>query len=107
MPTMTVNLIEKYCQELCDTLEKRFYEKYPNPSRDRSFTVKKGRKYYKILEDNCSAHAFIDIQTGDVFKAASWNKPAEGVRYNLLDEESREYMLKICDWAGGYLYYSR
>ena len=105
MPTMTVNLIEKYCQELCDTLEKRFYEKYPNPSRDRSFTVKKGRKYYKILEDNCSAHAFIDIQTGDVFKAASWNKPAEGVRYNVLNDESRRVLFNTCDWAGSYLYY--
>ena len=48
-----------YCEELCKIIEKRFYDEYPNPSRNRKFSVKKGRKYYKILENDSSAHAFV------------------------------------------------
>ena len=94
-----------YCEELCKIIEERFYEEYPNPSRDRKFSVKKGRKYYKILENDSSAHAFVDMNSGDVFKPASWNKPAAGVRYNVLNDESRRVLFNTCDWAGGYLYY--
>ena len=94
-----------YCEELCKIIEERFYEEYPNPSRDRKFSVKKGRKYYKILENDSSAHAFVDINSGDVFKPASWNKPASGVRYNVLNDESRRVLFNTCDWAGSYLYY--
>jgi len=81
MPTMTQSVLN-YCEELCDTLEKRFNEEYPNSTTKRTFSVKKGRKYYKILENDSSAHAFVDINSGDVFKPASWNKPASGVRYS-------------------------
>jgi hypothetical protein len=69
----------------------------------------KGRKYAKIvhlagLSKQRSAHAFVDLNTGDVYKSASWSAPAKGVRYNLLDEKSCEEMYKRADWAGGYLY---
>ena len=101
--TMTQQLKE-YCQELCDTLTERFNEEYPNSTTKKTFSVKKGRKYYKIVEDGSSAHAFIDIQTGDVFKPASWNKPADKKRYNLLNDSSRKACLTYCDWAGSYLY---
>ena len=93
-----------YCEELCKIIEERFYDEYPNPSRNRTFSVKKGRKYYKILENGSSAHAFVDINSGDVFKPASWNKPADRKRYNLLNDSSRKACLTYCDWAGGYLY---
>ena len=63
--------------------------------------VKKGRKYYKITTDN-AVHAFIDIHTGDVFKPASYNKPAAIVRYNLLNNP--QDCFNRVDWAGGYLY---
>ena len=36
----------------------------------------------------------------------SHKSPAKGVRYNLLEEESRDNCLKYADWAGGYLYKS-
>ena len=94
-----------YCEELCNIIEERLYDEYPYPSRNRKFSVKKGRKYYKILENGNSAHAFVDINSGDVFKPASWNKPAAGVRYNVLNDESRRVLFNTCDWAGGYLYY--
>lgn len=71
------------------------------------FTYEKGRKYARIVmhTPQRSAHAFVDMNTGDVYKSASWKSPAKnGVRYNLLDDKSREEMYRRADWAGGYLY---
>lgn len=72
------------------------------------FTFTKGKKYAKIIHHSSagqkSAHAFVDMNTGDVYKSASWNAPAKGVRYNLLDDQSCSEMYKRADWAGGYLY---
>jgi hypothetical protein len=67
----------------------------------------KGKKYAKIIHvshGQKSAHAFVDLNTGDVYKSASWTAPAKGIRYNLMDDKSREEMYKRADWAGGYLY---
>ena len=80
------------------------------------FRVQSGRKYFKIIQQDYdtfqdrneyrdgSVHAFVDKKTGDVYKPAGWAKPAQHVRYNLLDDKSRENCLLSCDWAGGYLY---
>ena len=78
------------------------------------FNVIEGRKYWKIFSyeyddrlgdyKESSINAFINKQTGEVFKPASYNKPAKHVRYNLLDENSRAECLLKADWAGGYLY---
>ena len=72
------------------------------------FIYQKGKKYAKIIHISSagqkSAHAFVDMNTGDVYKSASWSAPAKGVRFNLLDEQSCTEMYKRADWAGGYLY---
>ena len=53
-----------------------------------------------------SVTAFVDKQTGEVYKPASWKSPAKHVRFNLLIIAEREYLLNPdnCDWAGGHLY---
>ena len=79
---------------------KQDYNKYGYKS-DFNVTVSKGRKYYKVLTDN-SVHCFVDVKNGDVYKAASYNKPAKHVRYNLLVDP--QDCFNKCDWAGGYLY---
>ena len=76
---------------------------------DHEFYTETGRKYIKIIHrmrgnGSQSVHAFIDKNTGDVYKPASWKAPAKIVRYNLVNDNSREECLKRCDWAGGYLY---
>ena len=80
------------------------------------FRVQSGRKYFKIIQQDYdtfqdrneyrdgSVHAFVEKTTGDVYKPAGWAKPAQHVRYNLLDDKSRQDCLSRCDWAGGYLY---
>lgn len=74
-----------------------------------NFVFTLGKKYAKIIHvtyhgKQRSAHAFVDLQTGDVYKSASWQALAKGIRYNLLDDKSREEMYRRADWAGGYLY---
>ena len=53
-----------------------------------------------------SVTAFIDKNTGEVYKPASWKAPAKHVRYDLRIIKEREFLLnpKNCDWAGGHLY---
>ena len=84
------------------------------------YVIQKGRKYLKIVQQQYddmgpnpsykyrdgSVHAFIDRETGDVYKPAGYNKPAKHVRYNLLERKDREFLFnyKNVGWAGGYLY---
>ena len=81
------------------------------------FVVTKGRKYFKITAHEYdtfqdrneyregSVNCFVNKNTGEVYKPASYNSPhTKHVRYNLLDEDSRAECLLRADWAGGYLY---
>ena len=82
------------------------------------FKVKTGKKYYKIVQMEFdtfqdrneyragSVHAFVDKQTGQVYKPASWQAPAKHVRYDLRLIKDREFLHnpKNVDWAGGHLY---
>ena len=81
------------------------------------FVVTKGRKYFKITAHEYdtfqdrneyregSVNCFVNKNTGEVYKPASYNSPhTKHVRYNLLDEDSRAECLLRADWSGGYLY---
>ena len=82
------------------------------------FTVKTGKKYYKIVQMEFdtfqdrneyregSVHAFVDKQTGQVYKPASWQAPAKHVRFDLRIIKEREFLHNPAntDWAGGHLY---
>ena len=82
------------------------------------FKIYEGRKYYKIVQQDYdtfqnrneyrdgSVHAFVDKKTGDVYKPASWNKPAKHVRYTFQDSHQLRFLLdpNNVGWAGGYLY---
>ena len=99
--------ITKYSLMLCDALQQNYQRQYPN-GRNYSYALISGRKYHKVFMyingQRDSIHAFIDKKTGDVFKPASFKAPAKGVRYNVLNIQSREEMFKYADWAGEYLY---
>ena len=122
----------KYTQMLCEALEQNFLEQsikraqFLMPSSDNpqywadriedykagkdvyKFSIVTGRKYHKIVQTCCdgsqSVHAFVDKNTGELYKAASWKAPAKDVRFDLRIIGQREWVLENCDWAGGYLY---
>ena len=86
------------------------------------FVFKTGKKFHKVYflqyeEANDfygrkagyragSVTAFIDKNTGQVYKPASWKAPAKHVRFDLRIIAERNYLLnpENCDWAGGHLY---
>jgi len=72
------------------------------------YQVETGKKYHKVIfvdgGGQRSVHCFIDKQTGEVYKSATWKAPAKGVRYDLRLIADREKVLQNCDWSGGYLY---
>ena len=53
-----------------------------------------------------SVTAFIDKNTGEVYKPASWKAPAKHVRFDLRIIKEREFLHnpKNSDWAGGHLF---
>ena len=72
------------------------------------YVIESDKKYHKVVMVDAgssrSVHAFVDKNTGEVYKSASWKSPAKGVRYDLRLIADREYLLKNADWSGGYLY---
>ncbi len=69
------------------------------------FVYETGYKYTKVIRQyngRNSSHAFVDNNTGDIYKPASWRGPAKGVRYNLYTDIDK--LLQECDPYGGYLY---
>jgi hypothetical protein len=95
-------------QEQLDKIREGTYDYRMN------FYIVESRKFLRIEQETGvnhdgsvkqkSIHAFVDKNTGEVYKSASWKSPAKGVRYNLLDKKSREECYRRADWAGSYLY---
>ena len=58
-----------------------------------SITAQPGKKYARLAATRdgddrpSSAHAFVNLETGDILKCAGWNAPAKGVRGNLHNED--------------------
>ena len=105
----------KYYQERVDEIENGTANLY-------KFDYQVGKKYIKVFnlqysEANDyynrpagyrqgSVTAFIDKNTGEVYKPASWKAPAKNVRFDLRIIREREFLHnpKNTDWAGGHLY---
>ena len=82
------------------------------------FVIRTGRKYHKIIQQDFdtfqdrneyrdgSVHAFVDKNTGEVYKPASWKSPAKHVRYDLrvINDREKLHNPTYTGWAGGYLY---
>ena len=96
--------VEKWVWQLCRALEADYDRRYPNTSDPVRFSVELGRKYWKINQNRGGVHAFVDRNTGEVYKPASWKSPAKHVRYDLRIISQRDACLSNADWAGGYLY---
>ena len=86
------------------------------------FVFKTGKKFHKVyfLEyqdaneyygtkagyKSGSVHCFVDKNTGEVYKPASWKAPAKIVRYDLRLIPDREFLFNPnnISWAGSHLY---
>ena len=99
IPEMVLDWTEELVRYLQDDYDS---EPYDNGGRYK-FTIQTGRKYHKIHDGN-GVHAFVDKNTGQVYKPASYKAPAKHVRYDLRRIKSRHECFSNADWAGSYLY---
>ena len=98
--------IEKWVYFYMIALEDNYTSRYPDSSSPVTFRLEVGRKYLKVMQNDGGVHTFIDRNTGEVYKPASWRGPAKHVRFDLRLIKDRELLHnpKFTDWAGGYLY---
>lgn len=79
-------------QEFVEKLQAKFPAE---KNWDAVYYIIEGKRYWKIARhDKCgspttgsnSVYAFVDKNTGDLFKPASWSTPAKYARGNINDE---------------------
>lgn len=71
-----------------------------------------GQRFIRLVigaPGNRHVHAFVDLSTGDIIKAAGWKAPQKGknglaVRGNLTDDADFARILGVADKYGSYLY---
>ena len=126
-------ITENYRRYHIRTLKGNLHGNYPEYAKEQlaeiengtaklyKFVVKTGKRYYKIVQQEFetweksryygqyrdgSVHCFVDKETGDVFKAASWSAPAKHIRFSFQNVDHLKFLLNPdnVDWAGGYLY---
>ena len=126
-------ITENYKRYHINTLNRNLHGNYPEYAREQldaiengtanlmKFKVYSGKKYYKIVQQEFetwekskyygqyrdgSVHCFVDKETGDVYKAASWRSPAKHIRFSLQNEADVRFLLNPDNvtWTSGYLY---
>jgi len=116
------NIEERRFPENIKYYEERLAEIENGTANLYKFDYEVGKKYIKVFNlqysEACdyynrpagyrqgSVTAFIDKNTGEVYKPASWKSPAKHVRYDMRIIRHREFLHnpKNVDWAGGHLY---
>ena len=95
-----------------NALNEKSNNHYP-PEATIKYVLEPGRKYIKVVREEYwdnnigrvsrSVHAFIEVSTGDIYKAASWKAPAKnGARFNVVNDN--DALIAACDPYGSYLY---
>ena len=126
-------ITENYRRYHIRTLNGNLHGNYPEYAREQLdaiengtanlmwFKVYSGKRYYKIVQQEFetwekskyygqyrdgSVHCFVDKETGDVYKPASWSAPAKHIRFSFQNVEDLKFLLNPDNvgWAGGYLY---
>jgi len=127
-------ITENYRRQHVETLQRNLSGDYPEYAQQQldelengtanlmKFRIQEGRKYYKIIQQEYreasdyfktdagyrdgSVHSFVDKNTGEVYMAASWSKPAKHVRFDLriIKERNLLHDPNFVTWSTGYLY---
>ena len=126
-------ITENYRRYHIRTLKGNLHGNYPEYAREQldaiengtanlmKFVVKTGKRYYKIVQQEFetwekskyygqyrdgSVHCFVDKETGDVYKPASWSAPAKHIRFTFQNVDHLKFLLNPDNvtWTSGYLY---
>jgi hypothetical protein len=84
--------LETWIEELTQS-HKEYFEKMQYSFPSDVYSVEMGKRYAKVISTTYggkgqrSAFAFVDLQTGDIYKPASWSAPAKGSRGNIYNSK--------------------
>ena len=106
-------MLNERIQQILEVAGRKLHDQFP--SMYWRYRIEPGRKYIKVATGHSmdidepdptqwSVWCFVDKNTGDVYKPASWKAPAKGIRYNLLDDASFKVALQKADPYGSWLY---
>jgi hypothetical protein len=87
--------IEEFAGRVQGIVDRHYAESFVNLPVP-TITVKFGRKYAKLIrEDSTGAlgrtqkfvYGFVSVDTGDIYKAATWNAPAKHARGSIFNDD--------------------
>lgn len=91
--------LAEYMDNVQDHIVKHFEKMEFTFDPDQVILEPKGRRYKKVsLERHGggkSVHSFVEVETGDIFKPASWKAPAKHKRGNIYENRGEEALTPI------------
>jgi hypothetical protein len=105
--------LDAYCDAIREAEERHRADRGYDYLKPSMISIDRGRRFARIVMDNGTqrhVHAFVDLTNGDVIKSGGWKAPQKSrdgvlaVRFNLVDDASREECFAKIDPHGGYLY---
>lgn len=89
-------------------------DRYADYAHEIEYCVSNGRKYAGVFEKSkltggkCRVLCFVNRETGEMYKPASWKAPqTDHVRYVIDSDEMVEKVVNVYDFAGSFLYLDR
>ncbi len=82
--------MKKEIEEYVDAIKQAYMADPFWSNNKREWSITWGRKMAKILQRSggqTSVHCFVEIETGNIFKAATFKAPAKGIRGNIKNEK--------------------
>lgn len=82
----------KYLQKYCTYIDRLHNNLWPkSPHVIKVIEGKRFLKVVRVVQGQSSLHSFIELATGDVYKAASYKAPAKHVRGTIMTDETLKY----------------
>lgn len=82
-----------YLKQVNETSSERFKTEFSNlygTPLQPIYRAYEGKKWIKVVREDAaqkSVFCFINPQTGDLYKPATWNAPAKGIRGNIYHDK--------------------
>lgn len=100
MPSENTNT-EKQLQAFAAAITADYFAGRPHIGNEHSYSIgfEKGKKYIRVVRTSFgqrSVHSFIEIENGNIWKAASWKVPAK----NHPRGKIASLTPNVCRWTG-------